>query len=197
MSFTSFEPSRQAGAIVGAVLLLSVALDAQSVSVNRVGDAVGVRAPAFAFIKGEPLTRLKDGLTVRVDLALAILAKAGAAAVAQTRQTFLLSYDLWEERFAVTHRRTPPRSSAYLTAAAAEAWCVDQLTVPLAELGSLGKDQPFWIRLEYHVLDSDPSPADNGGGGDTLQGLIEALSRRRKDQEWTHSIEAGPFRLKP
>ena len=196
MSFISTERSSRAGAAIGAALLLSVALEAQSVTVNRVGDAVAARAPGFTFIKGEPLTRLKDGLTVRVDLALAILAKAGGSAIAQTRQTFLLSYDLWEERFAVTHARTPPRSTAYLTASAAEAWCLEQVTVPVSELGTLGTDQPFWIRLEYHILDSNPSPADNGAGGDTLQGLIDALSRRRKDQEWTHSIEAGPFRLR-
>lgn len=173
-----------------------MALEAQSVSINHVGDAVAVRAPGFTFIKGEPLARLKDGLTVRADLALLILPKAGAASVAQTRQTFLLSYDLWEERFAVTHVRTPRRSAAYLTAAAAEAWCLEQLTVPVSDLGALGKDQPFWIRLEYHILDSDPSPSDNGAGSDTLQGLIDALSRRRKEQEWTHAIDAGPFRLR-
>jgi hypothetical protein len=196
LSFTSSERSRRAGAAIGAVLLLSVALDAQSVSVNHVGDAVAVRAPGFTFIKGEPLTRLKDGLTVRVDLVLAILAKAGAASLAQGRQTFLLSYDLWEERFAVTNARTPPRSTSYLTAAAAEAWCLEQLTVPVSELGSLGKDQPFWIRLEYHVLDGGPSPVDNGASVDTVQGLIEVFSRRHKDQEWSHAIEAGPFRLR-
>lgn len=156
-----------------------------------------MRAPGFTFIKGEPLARLKDGLTVRVDLVLAIVPKAGAPAVADTRQTFLLSYDLWEERFAVAHAGTPARAATYLTSGAAEAWCLEQVTVPVSALGSLGKDQPFWIRLEYHILDSDPSPADNGGGGDTLQGLIDALSRRHKAQEWTHAIEAGPFRLRP
>jgi hypothetical protein len=134
---------------------------------------------------------------VRVDLVLVVLAKAGGPGIAESRQTFLLSYDLWEERLAVTRPGTPPQSAAYLTSAGAEAWCLDRVTVPVSALGSLGKDQPFWIRLEYHILDSDPAPTDNGAGGDTLQGLIEVLGRRRKAQEWTHSIEAGPFRLQP
>ena len=43
---------------------------AQSVTVARAGDAVTVRAPGFGFIKGEPLARLKDGRSVRVDLEL-------------------------------------------------------------------------------------------------------------------------------
>jgi hypothetical protein len=195
--FTSTERPGLAGAVVGSVLLLCASVDAQSVTVHRAGDAVVARAPGFTFIKGEPLARLKDGRTVRVDLGLAILAKVGTVAVAQARQTFLLSYDLWEERFAVTHPGTPPRTAAYLTTAAAEAWCLDQVTVPVSAMGALAKDLPFWIRLEYHILDSDAAPADNGAGGDTLQGLIEALSRRRKAQEWTHAIEAGPFRLRP
>jgi len=198
-AFIGTERRGLTGAVVGALLVLCASLDAQSqsVTVNRAGDAVVARAPGFTFIKGEPLARLKDGRTVRVDLALAILAKAGTVAVTQTRQTFLLSYDLWEERFAVTHPGTPPRTAAYLTAAAAEAWCLDQVTVPVSAMGVLARDLPFWIRLEYHILDSDAAPADNGAGGDTLQGLIESLSRRRKAQEWTHTIEAGPFRLRP
>jgi hypothetical protein len=174
--------------------LLSATIGAQAVTVRRSGDNVIVRAPAFTFIKGEPLARLKDGRSVRIDLTLAILPKEGAARVAEVQQSFVLSYDLWEERFAVAHAGPPPRSSAYLTAAAAEAWCLDQLMVPITAMGSLGKDGPFWIRLEYRIQDGDAAsrPSD---GADTLQGMIDALSRRRKAGELTHSIEAGPFRI--
>ena len=76
-----------------------------SQSVHR-HDASATRCtfarPGFSFIKGEPLARLKDGRSVRVDLELEVLPRPGAAAAAQRRQTFVLSYDLWEERFAVT-----------------------------------------------------------------------------------------------
>jgi hypothetical protein len=46
------------------------------------------------------------------------------------------------------------------------------------------------------MLDGDAKPAADDGAS-TLQTLIEALSRRRKAQEWTHAIEAGPFRIRP
>ena len=61
-------------------------------------------------------------------------------------------------------------------------------------LGTLGRDVPFWIRLEYKMLDGDGSsdPADSGY---TLQALIEALSRRRKTESAPSALEAGPFRL--
>ena len=73
----------------------------------------------------------------------------------------------------------------------------DRLTIAVSALGSLGKDVPFWIRLEYRILDGDPAPAANNSGGYTLQGLIDTMSRRRKAQDLSHVIEAGPFRLKP
>jgi hypothetical protein len=170
-----------------------VNLGAQAVTVTRVADAVAVKAPGFTFIKGEPLARLKDGRSVRADLNLSVLARAGGSAAAHNRQTFVLSYDLWEERFAVTRVGPPARSASYLTSVQAETWCLEQLTVPTTALGSLGRDVPFWIRLEYRIL------GDNSGTGDaagfSLRTLIDALSSRRKATEWAHAIEAGPFRL--
>jgi hypothetical protein len=177
-------------------LILWAALGAQAVTVNRAGDVVTVRAPGFTFIKGEPLVRLKDGRSVRVDLELTMLPRAGASGVPQSRQAFVLSYDLWEERFAVTLVGTPAKSVAYQTSAGAEAWCLEQLRVPVSALGALGRDVPFWVRLGYRILDGAAAPAADEGGGYTLQGLIDALSRRRKANEWTHAIEAGPFRLR-
>ena len=176
---------------------LAVPLWAQTVTVNRLGDVFAVQAPGLGFIKGEPLARLKDGRTVRVDLDLAVLPGPGGAAAARGRQTYLLSYDLWEERFAVTRVGTPPRSAAYLTTAGAEAWCLEQLTIAVSALGRLAREAPFWIRLEYRILDDGTARGTDDGSSYSLQGLIESLSRRRKAHEWTQAIEAGPFRLRP
>ncbi len=55
---------------------------------------------------------------------------------------------------------------------------------------------PFWIRLEYQILESDGS-ADSSNPGYTLQAMIDALSRRRKSESSPRPIEAGPFRLPP
>ena len=160
------------------------------------GDALVVGVSGFSFIKGEPLVRLKDGRSVRVDLELDVLPAPRAGAVAGSRQTFVLSYDLWEERFAVTHVAAVTRSMTHLSAPAAEAWCLGQLRVPVASLGRLGGELPFWIRLEYRVLDGDGAPAAANGPAFTLQGLIDALSRRRAPDGLSHAVEAGPFRLR-
>ena len=176
---------------------LVVPVDAQSVTVSRSGDAVAVQAPGLGFIKGEALARLKDGRTVRVDLDLTVLPGPGGAATARSRQAYVLSYDLWEERFAVTLAGPPPKSVAYLTANAAEAWCLDQLKVPVSALGAL-RDAPFWIRLEYRILDGDGGAGRaEEGSGLSLKGLIDAFSKKAKTATpLTHAVEAGPFRLR-
>ena len=171
-------------------------VSAQAVTVDTVGDALRIHAPGFSFLKGEPLARLKDGRSVRVELVAAVLAAPGKSAAATTRRIFALSYDLWEERFAVTAVDARSRSVSHLMAAAAEAWCVEQLAVPVRALGALGRDLPFWIRLEYRMLDVDAAQ-DPPDSGYTLQALIDALSRRRKTESPMHAFEAGPFRLPP
>jgi hypothetical protein len=171
-------------------------VSAQAVTVDSVGDALKIRAPAFSFLKGDPLARLKDGRSVRVELVAMVLAAPGKAPAATTRRIFALSYDLWEERFAVTAVNARSRSVSHLMLAAAEAWCVEQLLIPVSALGALGRDLPFWIRLEYRIVDGDATtdPADSGY---TLQALIDALSRRRKTESSPHALEAGPFKLPP
>jgi hypothetical protein len=77
--------------------------------------------------------------------------------------------------------------------AAAEAWCIEQLAIPVSALGKLGRDLPFWIRLEYRVLEGDGTSDPDSRY--TLQALIDALSRRRKSESALHALEAGPFRL--
>jgi hypothetical protein len=172
----------------------TVPVSAQALTVEAVGDALKIRAPGFSFLRGGPLARLKDGRAVRVELAALVLAAPGRSPAATTRRTYSLSYDLWEERFAVTIVDARPPSVSHLTQAAAEAWCVEQLTIPLTALGTLGRHVPFWIRLEYRMLDSDGS-SDSADSGYTLQALIEALSRRRKTEAAPPPLEAGPFRL--
>jgi hypothetical protein len=177
------------------VLGLTVApSSAQTLTVDTAGDSLRIRAPGFSFLNGDPLARLKDGRSVRVELAAMVLPAPGKSVVAATRRIVALSYDLWEERFAVTTVEKRAQSASHLALAAAEAWCVDQVAIPLNALGAFGRDLPFWVRLEYRVLDGD-TPADSTESGYTLQGLIDALSRRRKTDSSTHALEAGPFRL--
>jgi hypothetical protein len=193
--------ARAAAACRGAALALLAVLawpvlpvSAQALSIDTAGEALKFRAPGFSFLRGDPLVRLKDGRSVRVELAAMVLAAPEKSPAVTTRRIFALSYDLWEERFAVTAVDARSQSASHLALAAAEAWCVDQLSVPLKALGALGRDVPFWVRLEYRILESDggSEPVDSGY---TLQALIDALSRRRKTESSPRPLEGGPFRL--
>jgi hypothetical protein len=179
--------------LAAAVLAVSlVTLAAQAATVRTERDQIHVRVPGFSFIRGEPLARLKDGRSVRVEIALSVHARPGDPGVAQTRASFDLSYDLWDERFAVTLAGSPAQSVSYLTARDAEAWCLDRVTVPLAAIGRLGRDAPLWIHLEYLVNDETDGM---GNGGVTLRGLIDRLSRRREASDLRGAMDAGPLML--
>ena len=183
--------------IVGLALLACPAwLSAQTLTIETTGESLKIRAQGFSFLRGDALARLKDGQSVRVELTAMVLPASGQPEAAAARRIFALSYDLWEERFAVTTVEKRSQSMTHLTQPAAEAWCIDQVGIPLSALGSLGRDRPFWVRLEYRVLTADTTSASEESGF-TLQTLIDLLSRVRKTDSPPQTIEAGPFRLKP
>ena len=176
-------------------------MEGQDASLRLVGrgkwqfDLIGyVQARNFSFIDGPVLARLKEGRSVRIDLDMAVLTKPDGPIVKQVMQAFTLSFDLWEERFAVSRIGSSPRSVSHLRARDAETWCLENVTMPVSSLG-IGRDTPFWIRLAYRV--QDVAGAGSAGPGEryTLQGLIDRLSRRREADNLARSIDAGPFRL--
>jgi len=184
-------------ALMIAIMLASfdARLGSQAMTVSTKDGQLRAQAPGFHFITGMPIARLKDGLTVRVEMEMRVLAGPTAAnAAAQAKQIFVLSYDLWEERFAATVSGSTARSASHLTAAAAEAWCIEQLAVPVSALGSLAKQQ-FWIRLEAQILNGEPAAKDSEGL--TLKGIIDTLSRRQASEKTARTIEGGPFEIRP
>ena len=169
---------------------------AGTLTIDTIGNTLKIRAQGFSFLRGDPLDRLKDGQLVRVELTAMLLRAPGHPAVATTRRIFALSYDLWEERFAVTTVEKRSKSITHLAQPAAEAWCIDQLGLPLNALGTRGTDLTFWVRLEHRILDVETA-SDSEESGFTLQALIDMLSRRRTTDSAPQAIEAGPFRLRP
>jgi hypothetical protein len=176
------------------IAVTTVSLVAQSVTVRTVANALHVEARGFSFIEGPVLMRLKEGRSVRIDFELTVLTKPDGPVMKQAAQGFTLSFDLWEERFAVSRIGSPPRSISHLRPRDAENWCLENLTVPVASLG-FGRDTPFWIRLAYRVLDVAPQANEAPGERYTLRGLIDRLSRRREEADLAKSVDAGPFRL--
>jgi hypothetical protein len=183
---------RAAALVLLVVALAAAETTAQGVTVASSPDGLHVRAPGFRFLDGPVLQRLRDGQSVRIDFTLEVLASRAGRALARGEQRVNVSFDIWEQRFAVTRAGSPLRSVSQLTATAAEAWCLENLVIPTPELGRIGT-QPFWVRIVQRVIDSSPprETADQGPFGV----LIEAFSRRRSGATAGRPLEAGPFRL--
>jgi hypothetical protein len=183
-------------ALITAVVCVSpLAVVAQSFDVRAVAGMLQLRGSGVGLIEGRVADHLKDGRSVRVDFELTVLEKPRGGAVAHGQYGFIVSYDLWEQRFAVTRAGTPPRSISHLTARNAEGWCLENMTVPLTSMGRFARDVPFWIRIDYRVEDRAPAanPDDDSAFG--LRTLIDVLSRRRQDEMPGRSLEGGPFRV--
>ena len=175
------------------LVVLTVRLAAQTLTVRTVSNELHLRSSGLGFIAGPVLDRLQDGRSVRIDIELIVLEKPRGSIVARALQSFNLSFDLWEQRYAVTRIGPMPRSISHLTARAAEDWCLDNVTLPVTSLGRASRE-PFWVRVDYRVPDQTAA-ADAGDSTFTLQTLIDVLSRRRESQDKAKSVEGGPFRI--
>jgi hypothetical protein len=178
------------------VALVSATIGAQSVTMETGGGAVRVRS-GFSFIDGEVLGQLRDGRSVRVDLELTVLAGPRDAALAAAKRSFNLSFDLWEERFAVTQLGAPARSVSHLRSRDAEAWCLQAVSVPRTELGRLSAGAPFWIRLSVQAPDLAVPAGADADDIFTIRRLIDVFSRRTPEGDPAKVVEAGPFHLTP
>lgn len=153
---------------------------------------IGVAAPAFHFLTGASLDRLHDGAVAPFDFELSIAARSKTNVVRKSFERFVISYDLWEEKFAVTRVSVPRLAVSHLTAKEAEGWCLNNLGISPASISS---QDAVWLRLE--VRSGDPRPASEllTESPISLTSLIELFSRpaEPKHQKWV--METGPFRL--
>jgi hypothetical protein len=68
-----------------------------------------------------------------------------------------------------------PEAKNGLTAADAEAWCLDNISI--SALG-MAPDRPFWFRFDLRAADPKQFSTAVGDTGISLASLIEILSRR-------------------
>jgi hypothetical protein len=170
----------------------SAAASREQLSVVWDGDDLHVAAPQLHFLAGKPLERLKDGASVVFLTQLTLTTDSFNSILRRAPERFVFSYDLWEERFSVTKLGPGQRMAAHLTAAAAEAWCLDNVAISAS---NLPQDHPFWLRFELRAADAKDEAAVIGEPGINLTRLIEMFSRRPRDQQPQWTADAGPLRL--
>ena len=142
-------------------------------------------------LEGRALERLHNGSSVPYDFQLQALAENKRTVLRRTASRFVFSYDLWEEKFAVTRVSEERRSASHLSAGAAETWALDHIMFRTSDLPRVAT---VWLKLEVRADDAERDPLATDSGI-SLADLIEVFSRtaRPTQQKWT--FESGPVRL--
>lgn len=175
-----------------------LAMWASELGVHWRNEEIHVAAPKLHFIAGQSLTRLKNGAAVPFDFQLQLWADTRVNLIGRAVERFVVSYDVWEEKYSVTKLRGSAsarenKTVSNLSANAAEAWCIDNIGLPPSGLRG---DQPFFVRLE--IRSTDPRRDDSGLMGESgvsLSRLVELFSHPAAPEQQKWAIETGPMKL--
>jgi hypothetical protein len=166
---------------------------AQDLVLRRFTDEVRVSAPRLHFLTGKPLERMRNGASVTYDMQLTLYADNRLSVLRRGFERFVVSYDLWEEKFSATRMRTARTSASHLTAGAAESWCLDNLSIPIA---GLPLDKPVYLRLEIRAQEPKDQRSTDDEEGISLGRLIDIFSKAGNPGSGTQwRAEAGPVLL--
>jgi hypothetical protein len=178
--------SRRSWLLAGLTIPLFTARAADSMNVRYDRDTIHVAPPSIHFLSGKPLERLRDGAAVAYVAQLDLLDETRAP-VRQQKARFVVSFDLWEEKFAVAQLGKMPRRVDGLSAGATEAWCFEGLA--LSTLG-VPLDQYFLLRFQIRT----GGPQDLEGDtpvGISIKDLIDRFGQRKQTE--THW---GPLEIR-
>ena len=157
--------------------------------VERRGDRLHVSAPGLHFLEGKPLERLRNGASVTYVLSVTLQSESDGRSRTRVSEKVIFSYGLWEERFAVVEAAAPGRSASHLTAAGAEAWCLDLIDLPVP--GGPPSTR-FVVRLECSLPDQETGDAPSGL---SLATLIDVFSRKAQTTPPRWETSSRPMRL--
>jgi hypothetical protein len=174
--------------------LLCVEARAQlgSLEVELRGDHLRISTPQLHFLEGKALERLHNGSTVTYIIALTAGQEHARTPAFRLQKRFIISFDLWEEKYSVVQSEPGGSAASHLTAIHAEAWCLEAMPVPL---GVIPAQQPFVIKLECFVEKNEEEKRGENRSGLTLAGLIDIFSRRKSEAPLHWEASAGPLRL--
>ena len=179
------------GAAMAVAVLLRLSAQPAPLTVERDGGSLRLSAPQLHFLTGEPLERLHNGRSVTYVLTVSLKAQRGGPRRAGLTRQVVISYDLWEERFAAVRLDDPKSAASHLTASAAEAWCIDLLSLPV---GAAPANGTFVVELECTLRDGDAQPAETPSAA-TFTGLIDLLSRKARTAPPRWEAASLPVRL--
>ncbi len=154
-------------------------LEAQALRVRLDGERLFVAAPQLHFLTDRVLERLHNGAAVPFHIQLVAVSNSGGKSIAEVSDLFVVSFDLWEERFSVVQSASPRRTVSHLSANSAEAWCLENLPLPVS---ALADEKPIILKLDIRADESADELAAENNPGISLSGLIEIFSRKSKEK---------------
>jgi hypothetical protein len=170
-------------------ICITALLKAQALQPQLEGALLHVAAPQLHFLSGRVLEKLHDGAAVPLQFELA--ATSGGHTVSHTSARFVLSYDLWEERLSVLQTDGGDRSASHLNASAAEAWCLENLSLAVSALAG---EKMFVLKLDIRAEETKGA-ATEPGPRFSMAALIDVFSRRPKEEPLRWSAVSRPIRF--
>jgi len=176
---------------------LAFAMFAEELILSTQESRLEFAAPRVHFLVGKPLERLRNASEVPFAFKITLWSGTRTHVMREVPARFVVSYDLWEEKFSVTKLVTPRRTARHLTNDAAEAWCLQEMS---QDITGVGATEPLWARLEIRAEDSKEAGLPFGRGnitdsGISLTSLIEVFSHPAATTQPHWTIETGPVTL--
>jgi hypothetical protein len=168
------------------VLAWSRPVWAQSLDVKIEGDHLRVSVGNAKLIAGESLQKLRDGASVTYLMRVSAWNPRGGTLLSSTEYRFVVSFDIFEEKFQVTRVMPSAKVVSHLSIAAAETACTDGLEIPLAGIGTT---VPFWVRWEFKA--EYAVGVENAGG---LGTIVDLFALRPAKDPTSAFKEVGPYR---
>ena len=169
---------------------MAVAMLTEDLILDNRNNRLEFSAPHTDFFAGKPMERLSNALEVSFIIRTTLWSGTRNHVYRTAVDQFVVSKDLWEpdKPFQVVKMEAPRKTVSHLTAKAAQAWCLSQMSL---DLTGLSDKEPLWARLEIRA--EDP-PADGSLLGDSVNSsgisltngltkLVEILSRPAGSQK--------------
>lgn len=161
-----------------------------TLTVRQDDGVLRVAAPHLHFLEGKTLRRLQDGAGLVFSLQLSLSGDQFRTVSRRQVERFVVSFDLWEEKFAVARLGAGKVQASHLSREAAERWMFEHAGLPLYGLAPAA---PQWVKAELRADD----PRDAGGflldPAVSLTRLVEWFGRAQRGEAEHWSLQHGPF----
>ncbi len=176
--------------------LVALTVSSDDLFVRRSLNDLHVVAPRLNFLTPKTLARLRDGAIAPFDIQLTISAGSQNNVIARAVERFVVSYDLWQQKFSVVRMRDYRKWGMNASWSAAEAWCVDNMVIDVAQFASqVSAGQQLWARLEIRSVDQKTPLPPVSDSGISIISLVELFSRPPRPQQDRWTLQTAAFHL--